>query len=186
MIRIVGGEHRGRILRTPAGRESRPTSNMVREAIFSMLGSVEGLEVLDLFAGSGALGLEAISRGAVRATLVERSPRALAAIRANVDALGLADRVRVVGRDWRAALASERAAGARFTLCLLDPPYRLLPSIADQLGRELAPLVPAGATLVLEHAVGAPRPELAPLPIASRIDRAYGDTAVTLVRVGAE
>jgi 16S rRNA (guanine966-N2)-methyltransferase len=185
MIRVVGGEHGGRLLRTPPGSESRPTSNRVREAIFAMLGSVEGLEVLDLFAGSGALGLEALSRGAAHATFVERSPRALAAIRANVAALGVGDRSRVLARDWRAALAAERAAGSSYRLCLLDPPYRLLPSIADQLVRDLAPLVPAGAMLVLEHAAGTPNPELASLPIASRVHRVYGDTAVTLARLGA-
>jgi 16S rRNA (guanine966-N2)-methyltransferase len=184
VIRVVAGEFGGRRLRTPPGAESRPTSERVREAVFAMLGPVEGLAVLDLFAGSGALGLEALSRGAARATFVERSPRAAAAIRANVAALGVEDRVRVLPRDWRAALAAERAAGSSYELCLLDPPYRLLPSIAELLFRDLAPLVPAGAMLVLEHAAGTSSPELAPLPIASRIDRLYGDTAVTLARVG--
>src|SRR5207244_5562637 len=127
----------------------------------SEVGSSDLLEVLDLFAGSGALGLEALSRGAAHATFVERSPRALAAIRANVEALDVGDRARVVARDWRAALAAERAAGSSYRLCLLDPPYRLLASIADQPVRHPAPLVPRPPMLGLEHSAGPPPPALA-------------------------
>jgi 16S rRNA (guanine966-N2)-methyltransferase len=182
-VRIVAGEHRGRRISAPPGRETRPTSDRVREAVFSLIGPVEGLEVLDLFAGSGALGLEALSRGAASATLVERSPRAARVIRANAAALGVEDRVRVVVKDWRAALAAERAAGHRFGLCLLDPPYSLTSRIAGGLGAALAPVMATPATVVIEYAAALPRPEPTGLEIASRTDRTYGDTAVSVLRL---
>jgi 16S rRNA (guanine966-N2)-methyltransferase len=182
-VRIVAGTHRGRRLAAPPGRATRPTPDRVREALFALIGPVEGAAVLDLFAGSGALGLEALSRGAATATFVDRSPRAVAAIRANVRSLGLEDRARVVGRDWRAALAAERAAGRRFGLCLCDPPYSLLPRIAGSIGAALAPLMTPGGTVVIEHPSAGPDPEPRGLEIASRIDRTYGDTALSVLRL---
>ncbi len=182
-MRIVAGTHRGRRLAAPPGRATRPTPDRVREALFALIGPVEGAAVLDLFAGSGALGLEALSRGAATATFVDRSPRAVAAIRANVRSLGLEDRARVVGRDWRAALAAERAAGRRFGLCLCDPPYSLLPRIAGSIGAALAPLMTPGGTVVIEHPSAGPDPEPRGLEIASRIDRTYGDTALSVLRL---
>jgi 16S rRNA (guanine966-N2)-methyltransferase len=182
-VRIVAGTHRGRRISAPPGRDTRPTPDRVREAVFAMLGPLDGVEVLDLFAGSGALGLEALSRGAVAAAFVDRSPRAAAAIRANAASLGLEDRVRVVRRDWRAALAAERAAGRRFGLCLCDPPYSLLPRVAGGLGVALAPLMTPGGTVVIEHPSAGPDPEPKGLPIASRTERTYGDTAVSVLRL---
>jgi 16S rRNA (guanine966-N2)-methyltransferase len=182
-MRIVAGTHRGRRIAAPPGRATRPTPDRVREALFALLGPIDGLAVLDLFAGSGALGLEALSRGAATATLVDRSARAVAAIRANAASLGLEDRVRVVGRDWRAALAAERAAGRRYGLCLCDPPYSLLPRIAGGIGVALSPLMTPGGTVVIEHPSAGPHPEPKGLPIASRTDRSYGDTAVSVLRL---
>ena len=183
-MRIVAGTHRGRRIAAPSGRATRPTPDRVREAVFSIVGPVDGLDVLDLFAGSGALGLEALSRGAATATLVDRSPRAVAAIRRNADSLGLEDRVRVVGRDWRAALAAERAAGRRYGLCLCDPPYSLVPRIAGALGAALSPLMRPGGTVVIEHPSAGDHPEPSGLEIATRTDRTYGDTAVSVIRLG--
>ncbi|MGD9696911.1 MAG: 16S rRNA (guanine(966)-N(2))-methyltransferase RsmD [Thermoleophilia bacterium] len=182
-MRIVAGTHRGRRIAAPPGRATRPTSDRVREALFSILGPLDGVEVIDLFAGSGALGLEALSRGAAGAVLVERAPRAVACIRRNATALGMEDDVRIVGRDWRAALAAERAAGRRFGLCLCDPPYSLLPRIVAGLGAALAPVMATGGTVVIEHPSAAPRPEPGGLEIASRIERTYGDTAVSVLRL---
>ncbi len=180
----MAGEFRGRRLSAPAGRVTRPTADRVREAIFSLVGPVDGMSVLDLFAGSGALGLEALSRGAASATLVDRSPRAAACLRSNVAALGVEDRARVVVRDWRAALAAERAAGRTYDLVVLDPPYTLLGRIAGRLGPALEPLVPARGTLVLEGATRASLPtEIPPLQPISRTDRTYGDTAVSVLRM---
>ena len=182
-MRIVAGTHRGRRIAAPRGRVTRPTSDRVREALFSIVGPVEGLDVLDLFAGSGALGLEALSRGAATATMVDHSPAAAACIRRNAEDLGLKDRVRIVRRDWRAALAAERAAGRRYGLCLCDPPYSLTPRIAGGLGTALSPVMATAGTVVIEHPAALPRPEPTGLEIASRIDRTYGDTAVSVMRL---
>ena len=121
-MRVVAGSARGRRLTTPTGEGTRPTADRVREATFNALGSlgvVEGARVLDLFAGSGAMGIEALSRGAAWATFVDRDPRALAAVRANLDATGLGDRAEVV----RAEAGRWLGGAGRFDLAVLDPPY---------------------------------------------------------------
>ncbi|MEW6582057.1 MAG: 16S rRNA (guanine(966)-N(2))-methyltransferase RsmD [Actinomycetota bacterium] len=182
-LRIVGGELGGRRIAAPPGRDTRPTADRVREAVFSILGDVRDAEALDLFAGSGALAFEALSRGAASATLVERDPRALAAIRRNAADLGVTDRVRVVAADWRRALSRDAAAGRAYGLCLIDPPYSLLARIKDDLGALLAPVLAPGARVVVEHAARTPPLELPELPIAARTDRSYGDTAVSILRL---
>jgi 16S rRNA (guanine966-N2)-methyltransferase len=182
-VRIVAGEHRGRRIAAPPGTSTRPTADRVREALFSIVGPVGGLDVLDLFAGSGALGLEALSRGAASATLVERDRAAAACIRANVATLAVGDRARVAARDWRAALAAERAAGRTFGLCLCDPPYSLTDRVVAQLGALLEPLVAAPGIVVIEHSAARPPPEPSGLEIVSRTDRTYGDTGISVMRV---
>ena len=121
-MRIIAGQFRGRLLQTPDGLATRPTADRVREALFSMLasriGSFEGLRVADLFAGSGALGLEALSRGAGHATFVENDPKAQGAIKANVAKLGVEDRIRLIGGSATALPRSEP-----FDLVFADPPY---------------------------------------------------------------
>lgn len=120
-LRVIAGELRGRALATVEGRAVRPSSGLVRGAIFNVLqGLAEGAEVLDLYAGSGALGIEALSRGARRAVLVERDARSLEALRRNVAALKVSDRAAVVNRDALSYLAD---CGERFDLVLADPPY---------------------------------------------------------------
>ena len=180
-LRIVGGELGGRRIAAPPGRGTRPTADRVREAVFSILGDVGGERVLDLFAGSGALGFEALSRGAATATLVERDPRALATIRRNAADLGVGARTRVVGGDWRRALTADAAAGTRYGLCLVDPPYSLHTRIKGDLGALLAPVLAPGARVVIERAARTSPPELTELPTAARTDRIYGDTAVTVL-----
>jgi 16S rRNA (guanine966-N2)-methyltransferase len=185
MVRIVAGELRGRRLVAPSGRVTRPTADRVREAVFAILGPVEGLSVLDLFAGSGALALEALSRGAASATLVERAPPAVAAIRANLGALGLAGRARVVVRDWRAALAAERSAGRRYDLALIDPPYRAASGVLEELPARLAPVLAGRASIVLEYPAAVTIPAALPaLAVRDRIDRVYGETGVSVMRLG--
>lgn len=123
-LRIIAGEARGRRLSTPDGIEVRPTTSRVREAVFNSLhsqGRLEGADVLDLFAGSGALGLEAVSRGAASATFVESAPPALAALKANIDATGFNDRCRVVPGDVMEELPR---LGHGYDVVLCDPPYR--------------------------------------------------------------
>ncbi len=184
-MRVVAGQYGGRTLVAPRGGSTRPTSDRVREALFSIIGSVEGLHVLDLFAGSGALGIEALSRGAASATFVDSSRAAVAAIRTNAMMIDDAARVRVVPTDWQPALRAERAAGRTYGLCLLDPPYTVLDRIAGDLGSALAPVLSDGATLVVEHRVAAGPVHIEGLLISARTDRTYGGTGIAVMRIEA-
>jgi 16S rRNA (guanine966-N2)-methyltransferase len=170
-VRIVGGEFRGRKLATPAGQSVRPTADRLRQTLFDILAHrhgdpVSGARVLDLFAGTGALGLEALSRGAVYALFVETDTEARALIRRNVEAFGLTGRTRIFRRD--ATTLGPAGNGAPFDLVLADPPYR------HGLGeRALAAAVSGGwlsgnAIAVLEESADA---TLAPVPGLAEIDR---------------
>lgn len=121
-VRIIGGEWRRRVLRFPEAEGLRPTPDRVRETLFNWLGqSLTGLHCLDLFAGSGALGFEAASRGAAKVVMVEQSPKIRAALTANAQLLDAADRVEIVSGD---AVRFASAAPLRFDVLFLDPPYR--------------------------------------------------------------
>jgi 16S rRNA (guanine966-N2)-methyltransferase len=170
-VRIIAGEWRGRVLTAPAGRTTRPTTDRAREAWMNIINpSIADARVLDLFAGSGALGLEALSRGAAAATFVEDDPRALAALRKNVEVLGAGDRVTIVRTD---AVRFVRAleAGA-FDVAFADPPYEkgLATAVAD---RWLAD--------AFAHILGVEHSPREPLPGAGDTRR-YGDTAITFYR----
>jgi 16S rRNA (guanine966-N2)-methyltransferase len=131
-VRVVSGSARGRRLAVPPGDAIRPTADRVREATFNALGSlgaVEGATVLDLFAGSGAMGIEALSRGASAATFVDRDPQALATVRANLEATGLAGAATVVRADATGWLPG----AGRFDLAVLDPPYATTDAVWDEL-----------------------------------------------------
>ena len=174
-MRVIAGDYRGRRLQAPAGAATRPTSDRVREALFSVLGDrVHGARVLDLFAGSGALGIEALSRGAAEATFVDDAPGAIRAVKANLDMLGAEGEVRRA--DVRRFLGSARAVARQYDLVFLDPPYRL----AGRLGGELTAALPAvlapGAVVVAESDRREPL-ELG-LPILD--ERRYGDTLITI------
>jgi 16S rRNA (guanine966-N2)-methyltransferase len=176
-MRIVAGRYGGRHLTAPPGSATRPTSDRVREALFQRLGPLDDANVLDLFAGSGALALEALSRGAAHATLVDSATAAIKAIAANVAALGLtAEQAEVRRQDVRAFLRSARAARREYDLVLLDPPYRL----AAELGRELSPLIAAvlapGGRVVSESDRRAPLDLHPDLPLTD--ERRYGDTLI--------
>ena len=173
-MRVIAGRLGGRRLTAPRGLDTRPTSDRVREALFSALGDVSGARALDLYAGTGALGIEALSRGAAHATFVESARPALAALRANLGALGLASSTRVV------ALPVARAAAALpgpFDLVFADPPYAALAEVPVALTALAAAIAP-GARVVVEHASRDPAPEIAGL--TPRPSRAYGDTTVTI------
>ncbi len=149
-MRIIAGRFARRVLKVPKGLDVRPTADRVREALFSALesrGAIAGARVLDLFAGSGALGLEALSRGAAHATFVEQRTTAASALRANIDALGAGAESSVIRAD--AMAWHRRAPAAAFDLVLADPPYDLdqLPDLPANLLRLLAP----EGTLVIEH-----------------------------------
>ena len=171
-MRVIAGTLGGRRLVVPRGQATRPTAGRVREALFSMLGEIDGAVVLDLFAGSGALGIEALSRGAQRATFVERAPAALAALRANIAALGLGGRASVVAGD---ALAALRVAD-NYDLVFLDPPYATAAGLADALSRDLPAALAPGARVVSES--DRREPLALSLPLAR--ERRYGDTLIRI------
>jgi len=180
-VRIIAGEKRGARLVAPAGRETRPTGDRAREALFAMLGDIAGLRVLDAFAGSGALGLEALSRGAAHATFWETSAGALRSIRTNAAALDYADRTTVRRADAVRRMASEAAHGAAYDLILLDPPYRMLAALQPAISLHLpALLVPDGLAVVEGPAASDPLE----LGLAVDTTRRYGDERLTIYRNG--
>ncbi len=169
-MRVIAGSHRGRQLRAAPGTLTRPTSDRVREAIFDVLGSLVdlgGATVVDLFAGSGALGIEALSRGAASAVFVEEAPAALRAIRGNLARLELEDRAQVVGEDALRFLRRPR----HFDLALCDPPY-----VFDAWDTLLAGL--RASLAVLESRV----PLAVPAGWETVRNKRYGGTLVTVVR----
>ena len=174
-MRIVAGRFGGRRLVAPSGRGTRPTSDRVREALFSILGPLDGERALDLYAGSGALGLEALSRGAAAGVFVERDARALEALRANVEALGAEADVRRA--EVLAALREARRRGESYDLVLCDPPYRLAPDLGRSLGEALVPVLAEGARVVTESDRRAPL-ELDLLSLTD--ERRYGDTLIRI------
>jgi 16S rRNA (guanine966-N2)-methyltransferase len=178
-MRVVAGRLGGRRLRAVPGDATRPTSDRVREALFSVVGErVVGARVLDLFAGTGALAIEALSRGAASAVLVEQAPRAIAVIRANLEALDLG-RVATVRRTKAEAYLRTQRDGP-FDLVFLDPPYAIgVGMLAGLLARlERGALAP-GALVAVESSARAEPP---PWPAGLRPDspRRYGDTALHL------
>lgn len=176
-MRIIGGRFRSRVLRAPRGAHTRPTTDRVKEALFSALTSrLELLElrVLDLYAGTGALGLEALSRGAADVTFVEHDREALRALEHNIESLGVRAQTRVVAQPVERA----RLTGP-FDLIFADPPYELVHRGAfAAVWAEVASACATGSTLVLEHSSRDAAPELANRSIAAH--RAYGDTAITI------
>jgi 16S rRNA (guanine966-N2)-methyltransferase len=184
-MRITGGIYRSRTLHAPRGRATRPTSDRVREALFGILGAagaIDGALVLDLYAGTGALALEALSRGAARAILVESARDALAALRANVTALGLEERTWVAAADV-GRTARKLASKGPFDLVLVDPPWALVD--AGDAVCALADLVAARAlsdraVVVLEHAARSGSPSIAGLTLEGT--RRYGDTALAIYK----
>jgi 16S rRNA (guanine966-N2)-methyltransferase len=185
-VRVVAGEFRGRRLAAPRGVRTRPTADRVREALFSMLGDVSGARVLDLYAGSGALGIEALSRGAGSAVFVERDPRAVAAIERNLESLGLEqevlrqDAVRFLARAERESIAPARAEPApsrtTFDLVFCDPPYDSASRLAGPLAQGLPAVTTEHARIVTESDKRTPL-EL-PFPLIT--ERTYGDTRIAI------
>ena len=176
-MRVVAGRFGGRRLQAPPGRGTRPTSDRVREALFSTLGPLDGARVLDLFAGSGALAIEALSRGAASALLVERDPRTVAVIRGNLEALGLeAPEATVHAGPARAALRSASARGDTYDLIFLDPPYRSAPELGRELSAALGPLLAAGGRAITES--DRRNPLALDLPLTH--ERRYGDTLIRI------
>ena len=173
-MRVVAGAFRGHRLVVPRGGGTRPTSDRVREALFSILVSVEGARVLDLFAGSGALAIEALSRGAAGAVLVDSSAAAVAAIRRNLSAVGVDAEVR-----RQAALSyldAARRDARLYDLVFLDPPYRHASTLGQELSAALGPVLASGARVVTESDRRAPLE----LDLGLLDERRYGDTLIRI------
>jgi 16S rRNA (guanine966-N2)-methyltransferase len=175
-MRIIAGELKGRRLAAPRGRRVRPTSDRVREATFSALGArVEGAVVLDLFCGTGALAIEALSRGAAAAVLVDRDTRAALG---NVEHLGLRDRVELVRADAGRWLAARAGGGApRFDLVFVDAPYRLAGRVGDELETRLPLVLAEGGRAIVESAARRP---LRLESLARLRQRRYGAAEVSI------
>ena len=173
-MRVVAGEFRGHRLVAPRGRATRPTSDRVREALFSILVSVDGARVLDLFAGSGALAIEALSRGAAGAVFVDSSAAAVEAIRRNLSAVGL--HAEVHRQDALAHLERARRDARLYDLVFLDPPYRHASTLGRELSAALAPVLAPGARVIAESDRRAPLE----LDLALRDERRYGDTLIRI------
>ena len=172
-MRIIAGERRGAAIFAPKGRDTRPTSDRVRENTYNLIGPVDGATVLDLYAGSGALGLEALSRGAASVVFVETDRSALRAIERNLDKLRLTG-ARVVPHDVTAVLTQETAAGRKYDLVLVDPPYEM--TDYTTLARYLPHVLADDGVLVFETDART-EPQL---PLSVRKNRVYGGTRVTL------
>ena len=181
-MRIVGGSLRGRRLRAPAGAQVRPTAERVRESLFDILTHggmgrpLEGARVVDLFAGTGALGLEALSRGAAALVAVENDVHALAALRTNIEVSGCTERATVLAGDATRLAPAVHACD----LALLDPPYRAglaVPALAALVG---GGWLGADATVAVEHGVDDPFEPPPALAVSDR--RRYGRTALTFLR----
>jgi 16S rRNA (guanine966-N2)-methyltransferase len=168
-MRIVAGALGGRRIEAPPGRDTRPTSDRVREALFSALGPLDGERVLDLFAGSGALAIEALSRGAAEAVLVERDA---------LDALGIGpEAASVRRRDALKALRDAREGSESYDLVFIDPPYRLAAGLGPGLADALAPVLAQGARVVGESDRRTPLE----LPgLTTTFERRYGDTLLRI------
>jgi 16S rRNA (guanine966-N2)-methyltransferase len=173
-VRVVAGTYGGRRIEAPR-RATRPTADRVREALFSMLGTVAELDVLDLFAGSGALGIEALSRGAASATFVDSDSAALRAVRSNLETLGIED-AHVVRSDAIAFLRNAARRELRWDLVLCDPPYRLAHRLGEPLSRLLRGVLGPGAYVVCESSVRQPLE----LDLALLKERRYGDTRIAV------
>lgn len=178
-MRIIAGAARGRKLRAPRGSATRPTADRVRESVFNILGPVAaGARVLDLFAGAGGLGLEALSRGAAWAVFVDRAPAAARCVRDNLAILAMTDQAEVITSDALRAVRRMRAHGDRFDWVFVDPPYAsdLAAATLTTLGE--SPVLADGATVIVEHDRRRPLPD-ASGQLARTDQRAYGDTIVS-------
>jgi 16S rRNA (guanine966-N2)-methyltransferase len=174
-MRVIAGSRKGSRIFAPKGADTRPTADRVREAAFNLIGPVEEMAVLDLFAGSGAMGIEALSRGAHRAVFVESDHGASKAIERNLEKLRLPGGL-IVRADAITALAAEAGAGRRYDLVLVDPPYEMFSSYQQKLATYLPAVLEPDALVVIETAAS----EEPDLPLPRRTSRRYGAARVTV------
>jgi 16S rRNA (guanine966-N2)-methyltransferase len=174
-LRIIAGSRKGARIFAPKGRDTRPTGDRVREAAFNLIGPVDAMRVLDLYAGSGAMGLEALSRGAESATFVESDRAAAETIVRNLEKLGFAGAT-VLRDDAPRKLTADAAAGRRYDLVLIDPPYGDLVGLLPMLSANLPAIVESDGLVVIESSAR-DEPEL---PLRMRTSRRYGSARVTV------
>jgi 16S rRNA (guanine966-N2)-methyltransferase len=173
-MRVIAGKFKGHRLVAPRGWKVRPTTDRVREAVFSALGEIGGARILDLYCGTGALAIEALSRGAAEATLVDRDTRPALG---NVERLGLGERVELVRADAGRWVADAAGAGERrYDLVFLDAPYRLADRVARELDTHLPELLAAGGRVVVESSARRP---LSIAALERSRQRRYGGTDVS-------
>lgn len=181
-MRVIAGEARGRPLKAVPGTGTRPTTDKVKEAVFSMIGPYfDGGRVLDLFAGTGGLGIEALSRGADRAIFIDSDRQAAATVKRNLEAVGMTARAEVYVNAAERALKLLEKRGEPFRLVFLDPPYRLKHADALMGEMEARGLLEPDAIVVVEHEAGHEYPETFGGFARTRLS-AYGDTAVAIYR----
>lgn len=182
-MRIIAGEARGRIINAPSGTHTRPTLDRVRENLFNMIqNDVPGSRVLDLFAGSGALSLEALSRGAVSAVLVDSDRNACSVQKKNINLLHYEDRTKLFQCDWQAAVRELNNAHQNFDLVFLDPPYAMLD--LRKVFESIVPLSGPETLVILEHEAG--KEPAVPGGFTEIKSRAWGFCGVTLYRMKTE
>ena len=183
-MRVIAGEMRSRKLKAPAGMDTRPTADRVKEALFSIIqAKLYGARVLDLYAGSGALALEAISRGADSAVLVDCAAKACQAIQENIDALNCGDRAKLLRMKDTAALAALQARGDRFDLIFLDPPYRMDTAPICRAIME-GNLLRPGGMIVIEH--GRETPPHIDQPLVMTDHREFGAAGLRFYQISGE
>lgn len=183
-MRVIAGEFKGQRLSAPRGRRTRPTSDQVRIACLDALAPwLPGARFLDLFAGSGAVGIEALSRGSKECVFVEADRAAVSALSQNLKRLGLSDRARVVNRVTLAALGMLKRQGSRFDAIFVDPPYGSPLALETLLRLGDSALLVPGAVVVVQHLTKAPLPEGAGRLAAFR-HRRFGETTLTFFRAG--
>jgi 16S rRNA (guanine966-N2)-methyltransferase len=178
-VRIIAGTRKGHTIYAPRGLDTRPTSERVRENVFNILGPLDGAAVLDLYAGSGAMGLEALSRGAARAVFVEVDRDAVRTIERNLDKLRLS--ATVLQQDAVTALATEAGTGRKYDLVLVDPPYGMYPDVEAKLARYLPSVLSEDGVVVVETDARV-EPEL---PLPQRTTRRYGQARITVFEAAA-
>lgn len=180
-MRIIAGDAKGRVIEAPAGMGTRPTLDRVRENMFNMLQKdIPGSRVLDLFAGSGALSLESLSRGAEFAVLVDADRKACDAQKRNIEVLGYEKSTRMIRGDWRAAIHQLQNEKEQFDIVFLDPPYSML-DLTDVFS-ELHPVVSRETLIVLEHE--AKKHPIVPALYCATKNRAWGFCGITIYQTG--
>jgi 16S rRNA (guanine966-N2)-methyltransferase len=181
-MRIIGGEARGRVVRLPTGSRIRPTADRVKESLFNILHSVEGSSFLDLFAGSGNVGLEALSRGARFTAFVEKDIRLVRALQGSLVQLGLAARAEVIAADAERGLARLVQRGDRFDIIFTDPPYDKGLALGTLEWLDMRKALAENGIIVLQHSAREKPEELQAQPWVVADQRRYGDTVLSFLK----